>query len=116
MTTVGYGDFFPRTLPGRILTFVLSIWGTLVISLMCVALSSYVNLAKNEAKAFYMIRMVRIKNEELNSALNLITSALNFKHKTKNSNNNWLKKLMLNISLIKLREKFLNLRGARKAV
>lgn len=63
-----------------------------------------------------MIRMVRIKNEELNSALNLITSALNFKHKTKNSNNNWLKKLMLNISLIKLREKFLNLRGARKAV
>ena len=42
MTTIGYGDYFPKTLPGRSLTFILSIWGVIVTASMTVALDTFV--------------------------------------------------------------------------
>lgn len=44
MTTVGYGDYFPRTLIGRIIDVVLVIWGTFVVSLMVVVLTNTLNM------------------------------------------------------------------------
>ena len=40
MTTVGYGDFFPRTLIGRIIDVFLVIWGIFVVSLMVLVLTN----------------------------------------------------------------------------
>ena len=40
MTTVGYGDYFPNSLPGRIVIFITAIWGVLNISMMVVALTN----------------------------------------------------------------------------
>lgn len=40
MTTVGYGDFYPRTFIGRILDIIIAIWGGFIISMMVVVLSS----------------------------------------------------------------------------
>lgn len=39
MTTVGYGDFFPRTIPGRIVIFFTSITGVTLVSLLVVAIA-----------------------------------------------------------------------------
>jgi len=44
MTTVGYGDFFPRTSFGRIIDAVLVIWGTFIVSLMVVVLTNTLNM------------------------------------------------------------------------
>ena len=44
MTTVGYGDFFPRTLIGRMIDVVLVVWGTFVVSLMVVVLTNTLNM------------------------------------------------------------------------
>jgi Ion channel len=38
MTTVGYGDSFPYTLPGRIISFFCCVWGVFLISLMVLTL------------------------------------------------------------------------------
>lgn len=38
MTTVGYGEFFPRTIPGRTVIFITTIWGVFIVSLLVVAL------------------------------------------------------------------------------
>lgn len=40
MTTVGYGDYFPITAPGRLVGFIACLWGALVVSLMVVALTN----------------------------------------------------------------------------
>ena len=44
MTTVGYGDFFPRTIFGRSLDILIAIWGIFIISMMVVVLSSTLNM------------------------------------------------------------------------
>jgi voltage-gated potassium channel len=40
MTTVGYGDIFPRTLLGRIVCILLVAWGIFVVSIMVVVLTN----------------------------------------------------------------------------
>ena len=43
MTTVGYGDYFPTTLLGRIVIFITSIWGVFIVSMLVVALTNTLN-------------------------------------------------------------------------
>ncbi len=44
MTTVGYGDYFPRTTFGRVIDVILVVWGTFVVSLMVVVLTNTLNM------------------------------------------------------------------------
>lgn len=44
MTTVGYGDFYPRTSFGRVVDVILVIWGTFIVSLMIVVLTNTLNM------------------------------------------------------------------------
>lgn len=44
MTTVGYGDFYPRTIFGRIIDVILVVWGTFIVSLMVVVLTNTLNM------------------------------------------------------------------------
>lgn len=74
MTTIGYGDFYPRTLPGRILSFVLCIWGVIVMSLMVVALSTYTELERKQKVAHHRIEDISLKDEKKIKAVELIGS------------------------------------------
>lgn len=44
MTTVGYGDLYPKTPFGRAIDVVLVIWGTFIVSLMVVVLTNTLNM------------------------------------------------------------------------
>lgn len=44
MTTVGYGDYFPRSLIGRILASFIAIWGIYTVSMLVVVLQMTFNL------------------------------------------------------------------------
>jgi len=44
MTTVGYGDYYPRTTFGRLIDIVLVVWGTFIVSLMVVVLTNTLNM------------------------------------------------------------------------
>lgn len=44
MTTVGFGDLFPRTILGRGIDVLLVIWGTFIVSLMVVVLTNTLNM------------------------------------------------------------------------
>ena len=54
MTTIGYGDFFPRTLFGRILDIIIAIWGIFIVSMAVVVLNNML-LSNNNLKIFQII-------------------------------------------------------------
>lgn len=44
MTTVGYGDYYPRTFFGRLLDIIVAIWGVFIVSMLMVTLTSTLKL------------------------------------------------------------------------
>ena len=52
MTTVGFGDTFPRTHMGRIISIITIIWGTFLISLMIIMFNNYILFSKIQQKSF----------------------------------------------------------------
>lgn len=55
MTTVGYGDFFPCTVIGRIIIFIVSFWGVTVVSIMVVSLTNLFSLDPAESKSMALL-------------------------------------------------------------
>jgi len=51
MSTVGYGDYYARTIPGRFITVIACIVGVFLVSIMVVALTNTLNMNTAEAKA-----------------------------------------------------------------
>ena len=47
MTTVGYGDISPSTLPGRCVAMIAALWGAFLISLLVVTMSSFFDLTQS---------------------------------------------------------------------
>jgi hypothetical protein len=47
MTTVGYGDFFPKTHMGRVIGTIIAIWGVFLVSLFVVSLTNLLNFEKS---------------------------------------------------------------------
>jgi hypothetical protein len=62
MTTVGYGDYFPQTVLGRIIIFLVCIWGIFIISLMVIALNNILSLDDPENKSFNLINKLTGRN------------------------------------------------------
>lgn len=52
MTTVGYGDGYPSTHPGRLLSFIACIFGTVLVSLMVVSLTNTTELSQGQQKVY----------------------------------------------------------------
>ncbi|OMJ91791.1 hypothetical protein SteCoe_5572 [Stentor coeruleus] len=59
MTTVGYGDFFPRTHIGRFIIVLSCIWGIFIISMMIVTLSNFILFTNEEDRSFEYIKKVK---------------------------------------------------------
>lgn len=55
MTTVGYGDFYPRTIFGRCVDLLLVVWGTFIVSLMVVVLTNTLNMDQSEKRALIVL-------------------------------------------------------------
>lgn len=55
MTTVGYGDFFARTDLGRLIIFIVCIFGIFVISMMVVTLTNSLMATSLEGKAITVL-------------------------------------------------------------
>lgn len=55
MTTVGYGDYYPRTTFGRVIDVLLVVWGTFIVSLMVVVLTNTLNMDQSEKRALIVL-------------------------------------------------------------
>jgi potassium intermediate/small conductance calcium-activated channel subfamily N protein 2 len=52
MTTVGYGDYFPKTNMGRFVGASIAVWGVFIVSLFVVTLTNMFEFDSGETKAF----------------------------------------------------------------
>ena len=73
MTTVGYGDFFPRSIIGRILISFIAIWGFYTVSLLVVVLKTTLSLSNLEDRALNVLTCVEMKTELRQRAAYIIT-------------------------------------------
>jgi len=57
-----YGDIYPRTDIGKILSFIASIIGMIIVSLIVVTVTNTLQMTNVEGKAFTVIKKLNIKN------------------------------------------------------
>eukprot|EP01017_Pseudomicrothorax_dubius_P043007 TRINITY_DN7096_c0_g1_i2.p1 TRINITY_DN7096_c0_g1~~TRINITY_DN7096_c0_g1_i2.p1 ORF type:complete len:267 (-),score=54.92 TRINITY_DN7096_c0_g1_i2:81-881(-) len=108
MTTVGYGDYYPRTLFGRIVSFTMCIWGLFIISIMVVSLTNLLNMGMLESKAYSVIERLQSRSQ----LKNLAASALSYIGKISISTKNGGHVTQKNIS--ELRAKLNNFKDVRR--
>lgn len=63
MTTVGFGDYFPRTHMGRFVIILASFWGVFLVSLMVVTLTNSSEFSIAEQNSFDILQRLKIKKK-----------------------------------------------------
>mmetsp|Transcript_17341 Transcript_17341/g.19769 ORF Transcript_17341/g.19769 Transcript_17341/m.19769 type:complete len:253 (+) Transcript_17341:2-760(+) len=76
MTTVGYGDYFPRTHYGRLVAVIVSFWGVFLVSMMVVTLTGSSSFEPKEAKAYDILFRLNTKDEIKKKAASVITTVV----------------------------------------
>mmetsp|Transcript_14073 Transcript_14073/g.14058 ORF Transcript_14073/g.14058 Transcript_14073/m.14058 type:complete len:264 (-) Transcript_14073:108-899(-) len=79
MTTVGYGDFFPKSIPSRILGIICAFYGVYLVSLFLITLDNLLKLDQSETRSYELISRLENKEALKLEAVNVITTG--FRHK-----------------------------------
>lgn len=79
MTTVGYGDFYPVTHPGRIVTILVCVWGVMLMSLVVLVLMNLLELAGPEAASRTIMTRLEFKGNMRDVAARVIGCAVKCK-------------------------------------
>ena len=92
MTTVGYGDIYPKAFFGRIISIVNCLCGVFLVGLMVVSVTSYLNLQGVESNVYKIIlkskRMEQRNKYAYNSIIQYLKSAKELKDKNTIYNRN----------------------------
>ena len=79
MTTVGYGDVYPKSYGGRILGTFMCLWGVLLVSLFVVTISDILEFDNSERNSYILIKRLVYKNQLKKAAARLISSMYKFR-------------------------------------
>lgn len=80
MTTVGFGDYYPVTLPGRVTVFLICIWGVFTVSLSVVALANLLVLEPGEEKSYILMKRLKFKENLKELAGCVLTAAVRYRY------------------------------------
>jgi len=72
MTTVGYGDFFPRSIFTKVVGVICAFYGVFAVSLFVITLTNYLNMDGAEERSFSLLQ----KLEDWDGLLSRATSCL----------------------------------------
>ena len=73
MTTVGYGDFKPFTLCGRLVSMILIVWGSFSTTLIVVAVKNITNVDAIEQRVITVFNKLNFRQKLIKSASSLIS-------------------------------------------
>ena len=78
MTTVGYGDIYPKSYGGRILGILIWIWGVLLVSLFVVTVSEQLELTQLQKNSYVLIQRLVFRADLKQNAASAIFSMFRF--------------------------------------
>lgn len=84
MTTVGYGDFFPRTNKGRVIMILCALYGILGFSLIVVSVTNILQMSIREKRAYLLLKRVNYKNKMKKISMLLVNKAIRYSLTKKN--------------------------------
>lgn len=73
LTTVGYGDTYPRTVLGRCVILLTCLWGVFIVSLVVVALASFLNVSPGEKRSIIITQRLHIKGDLREAAARVVS-------------------------------------------
>lgn len=63
MTTVGYGDIYPKSVGGRLVGMAICLWGMFLTSFLTVTLSAYFTFTPAENKSYTLLKRLEYKDK-----------------------------------------------------
>mmetsp|Transcript_13141 Transcript_13141/g.22219 ORF Transcript_13141/g.22219 Transcript_13141/m.22219 type:complete len:349 (-) Transcript_13141:104-1150(-) len=88
LTSVGYGEIFPKTFFGRVVGVMISFWGVLIVSFFVVTVSNILNFNASELKAFDLLIRLFYKLQLKKEAIGVLQSAFIHRNAQINSPDN----------------------------
>ena len=85
---MGYGDFYPTTILGRTILFMVCIWGVCLLSLMVITITNLLSLNPLENKAMNLILRLSKRQNLKAKAAEILTLTAKFSIHLKRNNNN----------------------------
>jgi potassium intermediate/small conductance calcium-activated channel subfamily N protein 2 len=75
MSTVGYGDFFPKTHMGRFVGVMICLWGVVVVSIFVVTITNMLSFDPTEEKTYSLLQRLSYKEELKRQATKVLAAA-----------------------------------------
>jgi len=106
MTTVGYGDYFPKSHLGRFIGVVACIIGMLIVSLIVVSLAVISEFTSEEKKAYSLLKKLQADDNAYNKAIKVIIGVLKLRKlvvrsKQQSKKTNFLKESFILLTTLK---------------
>lgn len=84
LSSVGFGDIYPKTLLGRLVGVIICFWGVFIISFFVVSITNILLFTSAEQKAYAQLIKLFYKSQLKKQAVNVLSTG--FKYKTKKIN------------------------------
>ena len=75
LTSVGYGELFPKTFWGRIVGIIISFWGVFIVSFFVVTITQLLMFTGGEDKSYNVLLKLSAKQELKKKAIGVLQSA-----------------------------------------
>lgn len=75
LTSVGYGDLYPKSFWGRVVGIIICFWGVFIVSFFVVTVTNMINFTANEEKAYQLLLRLYYKQQLKRDAVAVLSSA-----------------------------------------
>jgi potassium intermediate/small conductance calcium-activated channel subfamily N protein 2 len=72
LTSVGYGELYPKTFFGRIVGIIICFWGVFIVSFFVVTVTNMLNFSSSEEKAYNLLLRLFYKTELKKGAIGVL--------------------------------------------
>lgn len=88
LSSVGYGELYPKTFFGRIVGVVICFWGIFIVSFFVVTVTSMLDFSDTEEKSYQLLMRLYYKGQLKKEAVGVLSSAFVHRNAKRNEPEN----------------------------